>query len=134
MVTNTGATPCPGGIRSLGEPKLIQVETKHAYMPIKVLLKPCRTLLHGSVRNFSALLGNQRHLKIERSSGKRVQAGQVDGQWRHVLVVLETWRIDDERWRKQPISRMYHTVLLEGGTMVSLFQDLASGDWYSQRL
>lgn len=134
MVTNTGATPCPSGIRSLGEPKLIQVETEHDYMPVRVHLKPYQSSLNGPVRNFNALLKNQRQLKNERSPSKRLKSYRTEGQWRQVLAVLDTWRIDDEWWRKQPVSRMYHRVILEGGTMVSLFKDLASGDWYSQRV
>src|SRR5438477_12478251 len=45
--------------------------------------------------------------------------------------VLDRWRIDDEWWRK-PISRMYFHVALEGGQLLTLFQDLISGRWYGQ--
>jgi hypothetical protein len=48
-----------------------------------------------------------------------------------VEAVLETWRIDDEWWR-QPISRRYHIVVLEGGRSMTLYQDLAEGGWYVQ--
>jgi len=52
-------------------------------------------------------------------------------RWRQVESVRETWRIDDEWWRK-PISRLYHTVALEGGKSLTLYQDLAEGRWYVQ--
>ena len=45
--------------------------------------------------------------------------------------ILETWRIDDEWWR-QPIARAYMEVMLEGGKRLVLFQDLITGEWFSQ--
>ncbi len=46
--------------------------------------------------------------------------------------VLETWRVDDEWWRKRPVSRMYYSLLLEGGRTVTVYRDLASGHWAKQ--
>lgn len=46
--------------------------------------------------------------------------------------VREIWRIDDEWWR-QPVSRRYHEVVLEGGRRVVLFEDLVTGDWFVQK-
>ena len=43
----------------------------------------------------------------------------------------EIWHIDDEWWR-QPISRRYIEVILEGGKHVVLFEDLITGDWWIQ--
>lgn len=51
-----------------------------------------------------------------------------------VSEVLDNWRIDDEWWRNQPVSRLYYRVVLEDGTMTGLFQDLTSGRWYQQQL
>jgi hypothetical protein len=48
-----------------------------------------------------------------------------------VEAVRETWRIDDEWWRRE-ISRRYHTVVLEGGRSLTLYQDLTRGGWYLQ--
>ena len=48
-----------------------------------------------------------------------------------VEAILESWRIDDEWWR-QPISRSYMEVMLEGGKRLVLFQDLITGEWFSQ--
>jgi hypothetical protein len=56
----------------------------------------------------------------------------VHGRQRlRVEAVRETWRIDDEWWRR-PISRIYHEVVLEDGKMVTLYQDLAHGGWFMQ--
>lgn len=46
-----------------------------------------------------------------------------------VAAVRETWRIDDEWWRRS-ISRMYHALVLAGGVPVTIFQDLETGRWY----
>jgi len=48
-----------------------------------------------------------------------------------IQTVLESWRIDDEWWR-QPISRCYHAVLLDGGKRVVLFEDIVTGEWFAQ--
>jgi hypothetical protein len=48
-----------------------------------------------------------------------------------VLEIAERWRIDDEWWRKE-ISRMYYRVVLVGGRIVVVFQDLLSGNWFLQ--
>ena len=48
-----------------------------------------------------------------------------------VATVRESWRIDDEWWR-QPISRLYHDVVLEGGQLLVLYRDLVGGGWYVQ--
>ena len=52
-------------------------------------------------------------------------------RWTNVQSVLETWRIDDEWWR-EPISRAYFSLMLEGGRHVTIYQDLVEGRWYTQ--
>jgi hypothetical protein len=49
-----------------------------------------------------------------------------------VEAVCETWRLDDEWWR-QPISRRYAEVVLEGGKRVVLFEDMLTQEWFMQR-
>jgi len=44
----------------------------------------------------------------------------------------DRWRIDDEWWRKEPISRMYYTVRLVSGQRLVIHKDLISGNWYRQ--
>ena len=46
--------------------------------------------------------------------------------------VLDSWRIDDEWWRKTPIVRIYYRVVMEDDRSVTIFQDLATGLWYRQ--
>lgn len=49
-----------------------------------------------------------------------------------IEAVLETWRIDDEWWRKRPVRRLYFSLLLEDGRTVTVFRDLMSGRWAMQ--
>jgi len=46
--------------------------------------------------------------------------------------VLEKWRIDDEWWREQPVSRVYWRLFLENGCAVDVYHDVARGRWYKQ--
>lgn len=50
---------------------------------------------------------------------------------RRIAVVRERWRIDDEWWR-QAISRDYLTVVLDDGTVLTLYHDLLIDEWYVQ--
>jgi hypothetical protein len=45
--------------------------------------------------------------------------------------VLNSWRIDDEWWRK-PVSRLYYSLEFTSGSRYTVFQDLITGQWYRQ--
>jgi hypothetical protein len=49
-----------------------------------------------------------------------------------VTAVQEVWRIDDEWWR-EPISRRYYRLLLEQGSLCTIYHDLLHDSWYEQR-
>lgn len=49
-----------------------------------------------------------------------------------VIGVRDDWRIDDEWWR-QEIARHYFDLVLRGGDQLTVFQDLVTGRWYTQR-
>ncbi len=49
-----------------------------------------------------------------------------------VAAILNSWRIDDEWWREM-ISRQYFRVELKNGLVITIFNDLVSGEWYQQR-
>ena len=129
MVAYTGTTPSPGGIRSLDAPRLVQVDLGDDDMPAAIGTARSR---NARVLGPRGSTGSPRtELKSWPSSkdGRRI----LSYEWRSIREVLDTWRIEDEWWRKMPISRLYYRVVLEDGTMVGLFKDLVSGDWYSQR-
>jgi hypothetical protein len=41
--------------------------------------------------------------------------------------------VDDEWWRDTPLSRMYYQLQLEGGRVVTVYQDLIGDEWWLQR-
>ncbi len=77
---------------------------------------------------------NEPHaVAVELNESGQMTVGRLAGRTvGRVEAILESWRIDDEWWR-QPISRAYMEVLLEGGKRVVLFQDLITGRWFLQQ-
>jgi hypothetical protein len=65
-------------------------------------------------------------------TGQPIGMREAGCRMRRVEDVGEVWRIDDEWWR-QPISRLYVEVVLEGGGRVVLFEDLVIGEWWMQK-
>jgi hypothetical protein len=59
---------------------------------------------------------------------RRVRGSERTGK---VAAIRETWRIDDEWWRR-PISRLYYEVVLENGRILTLYHDLLEGGWWEQ--
>ena len=49
-----------------------------------------------------------------------------------VEAILEKWRIEDEWWRAQPVSRTYWRLLLEDGRIVDVYRDGVREAWYRQ--
>jgi hypothetical protein len=50
-----------------------------------------------------------------------------------VIAVEDCWRIDDEWWRSEPVSRLYYAVRLAAGQRLVMYKDLISGQWYRQK-
>ncbi len=52
---------------------------------------------------------------------------------RQVIITIEDrWRIDDEWWRAEPVSRLYYEITLACGQQMILFKDLVNGGWFRQ--
>jgi hypothetical protein len=49
-----------------------------------------------------------------------------------IQTVEDKWRIDDEWWRLEPVSRLYYEVLLASGQRLVLYKDLINNCWYRQ--
>ena len=49
-----------------------------------------------------------------------------------VVNIEDRWRIDDEWWRQEPISRLYFEVTLDSGQRMVLYKDLISDGWFRQ--
>ena len=49
-----------------------------------------------------------------------------------VAAIDNVWRIDDEWWRRELVSRLYYEVLLTTGQRLVLYKDIARDCWYRQ--
>lgn len=49
-----------------------------------------------------------------------------------VVDIQETWCIDDEWWR-DPIQRRYYRVLLQNGSLRTIYVDSIANSWHEQR-
>lgn len=49
-----------------------------------------------------------------------------------IAAIEDRWRIDDEWWRSEPVSRCYYAVRLNSGRRLVIFADLVGGRWYRQ--
>ena len=49
-----------------------------------------------------------------------------------VAAVEDMWHIDDEWWRREPVSRLYFSVRLVSGHCLVLYKDLLNNCWYRQ--
>jgi hypothetical protein len=47
--------------------------------------------------------------------------------------VRERWLVDEGWWTDTPVRRSYHELVLEGGRLAVVFEDLRRGGWYRQR-
>ena len=49
-----------------------------------------------------------------------------------IIAIEDCWRIDDEWWRSEPVSRLYYTVILASGQRMVLSKNLIDKCWYRQ--
>jgi len=66
--------------------------------------------------------------------------GQIVSVWRQgrltprtIAAIQDHWRIDDEWWREHPVSRIYYALLLDDGTLLTVYHDLLADLWFEQR-
>lgn len=67
-----------------------------------------------------------RPLAVDQKSGQK-------GRSMKIAFIDDLWRIDEEWWREQPVSRMYYQLTAQSGGRLTVFQDLTDGNWYRQR-
>ena len=56
----------------------------------------------------------------------------IKRRWLAVSEWRDRWRIDDEWWRAEEISRLYFKVLLEDGREMTIYRALVKRRWYLQ--
>ncbi len=49
-----------------------------------------------------------------------------------IETIDDRWRLDDEWWRPEPISRLYYAICLTSGQRIVIYKDLIYGNWYRQ--
>jgi hypothetical protein len=49
-----------------------------------------------------------------------------------IKTIEDCWRIDDEWWRSEPVSRLYYAVMLASGQRLIIYKDLILNSWYRQ--
>lgn len=54
----------------------------------------------------------------------------VDAQ--RVQTVVDLWEVDTDWWTPEPARRRYWRTLLSGGGLVTVYRDLATGEWHRQ--
>ncbi len=130
MVKATGAASGPGALRPLNQPVPVAVETDADGWP---------TSIAAGARNQAQRARSDRHARPDAtSSGLRmpasafVQGASVRRTAQAVHEISDIWRIEDEWWRGQPVSRTYFDTVLEDGRRMTLFQDRVTGAWFRQ--
>ena len=66
-------------------------------------------------------------------------SGRVVSVWRQgrltprtIAAIQDCWRIDDEWWREHAVSRLYYELVLDDGTLLTLYHDLLADLWFEQ--
>jgi len=77
-------------------------------------------------------LNQPRPIRVETDESGEPQAVVLERERLAVAAVQDRWRIDDEWWRERPVSRLYFSLLLEDGRVVTVYRDLVSGRWAKQ--
>ena len=49
-----------------------------------------------------------------------------------VETINDCWRLEDEWWRPEPVSRFYYSISLASGQKMVIYKDLTNGSWYRQ--
>ena len=49
-----------------------------------------------------------------------------------IIAIEDCWRIDDEWWRNEQVSRLYYVVILASGQRLVLSKNLIDKCWYRQ--
>ena len=108
MVQDSGKTLCLNTFKPLNLPEPVQVEESASGRPAVIKMAPSNSVAQAA-------------WPVRKKAG-----GQT------VRSVEDRWRIDDEWWRSEPVSRLYYSVRLTSGQRLVLYKDLVSGQWYRQ--
>ncbi len=51
-----------------------------------------------------------------------------------IIRIDDHWRLDDEWWRRDAVTRLYYAVIPASGQKIILYKDGENGKWYRQDL
>lgn len=75
-------------------------------------------------------LNEPRPITIRTQQDRPVAVVEKHGD--HIIIqIQDTWIIQDEWWR-QEIHRQYYRLLLENGTLYTVYHDCIADTWYEQ--
>ena len=76
---------------------------------------------------------NGRPMAVECTDNGQPHMVPWRGRRQRVSAVFNRWRVDS-RWWDEPVTRDYHKVLLEDGTLMLLAHDRADDAWHIRRI
>ena len=71
-------------------------------------------------------------VEVEEASSSGLPLAVRTPRRQAVITIEDIWRIDDEWWRPEPISRLYYEVTLDSGQLMVIYKDLTKDCWYRQ--
>ena len=60
------------------------------------------------------------------------KAVNLRNKWVAVGAINNRWRIDDEWWRRNPISRTYYECIVDQKLSITLYKNMFTDKWYRQ--
>ncbi len=72
-------------------------------------------------------------VRVQERGGLPVAVAEPGKRLVRLSRIEDRWRIDDEWWRRGPVSRLYYAVVLDSGQKMVLYKDLIGNRWYKQR-
>ena len=70
-------------------------------------------------------------MQVEENAEGLPQAVRAKQQQR-VETIDDYWRLDEEWWRLEPVSRLYYAIRLASGQKMVIYKDLTRQSWYRQ--
>ncbi len=77
-------------------------------------------------------LKTPRTLEVEASEAGVPLRLRFGGAWQETVMARQPWRIDQQWWRENGISRIYFRVTPEDRPPLTIYHDLISGEWFRQ--
>jgi hypothetical protein len=72
------------------------------------------------------------YVTVEEDDALGLPVAVKDKRRQPIITIDDRWRIDDEWWRTEPVSRLYYRVVLASGQRLVLYKDLLTRGWFRQ--